>query len=815
MKIKSKFFILFLFFVTVLITKASNEKIIVTDPTGKSFRGIVDTLNHLQYKYNEPKVNVYSQENYFAPMSFKEKKQLTSSLLGNSFNVLSTLKDKNLLFPAEYFALKINANTNDIHYYKIDFKLDSKCEQAINIAPKWLRNDLLVKFRQLRNVNIGYDAIYANLILDAAKENIKYVDEVAFLVAHTSIETLRRNSFINGDYKQLLADVKHIYNTADSLKYVRIKEYGDYSTGDYYTTTEYKYKKSPNATAEWGEIPFDIYYWYVIHPQIYQELVQYTDNPAYTEQRTWGYSWRNFYWSNPSAEHNYLPVNQKTTAGEIKDIPRLGELMKNPEILFDRSDVLLNFNRPFNENTKTALDVLGNWCSRAVPGDPLDNNFRPIASNQVLTHHRGRCGEDTQVLVAATRTCLIPIIARITHCEDHVFGAIYDIDRWQHFEFFRGGLVPTNSNGTSGWGWTHLSTESCYEDMAPSYWIISTINGIRPDGYSINHTKGYTKTCELIFTVKDINGNPVDGAMINLHGIPYAFGNTFNSIQYTYSFSAFTDKNGFAKIVAGDDKLYLYKIYHPGFEKGQYPADSNSFNIAVGKVYAGNLIGPKSEAGKIYEQNLVIPNYKLPNHNITKTNIIESTNYALEIDMKSNDILIAVNNGRTFNYWEPDSAGYLKYFVVDDNNFQKLQNGQSFEVYSEFNFQENGKIQIPIPNNTTDWYVVCSNKLSTKHAQYLEFEANLIEGNFSYSSVEADFNKYCIIYPNPFNSICNISVPSESQLIEILDINGKVLYSTTETEFNWEPSNNINNGIYFLRTKINNRYYIEKIIYNK
>ena len=177
--------------------------------------------------------------------------------------------------------------------------------------------------------------------------------------------------------------------------------------------------------------------------------------------------------------------------------------------------------------------------------------------------------------------------------------------------------------------------------------------------------------------------------------------------------------------------------------------------------------------------------------------------------------LIAVNNGRTFNYWEPDSAGYLKYFVVDDNNFQKLQNGQSFEVYSEFNFQENGKIQIPIPNNTTDWYVVCSNKLSTKHAQYLEFEANLIEGNFSYSSVEADFNKYCIIYPNPFNSICNISVPSESQLVEILDINGKVLYSTTETEFNWEPSNNINNGIYFLRTKINNRYYIEKIIYNK
>lgn len=811
---KSIIYVLFLFLVSALTAQAANKDIIVTDPTGGAFRGIIDTnKNTTQFNFCEPKVNVYSADKYFAPLSFKTKKQLTTQLLGNSFNVLSTLSKTNLLFPAEFFALKVNANSSTLHYYSIDYQLDSKCNQAINIAPKWMRNDLLLKFRELRKKKSGYDAIYAQIILDAAKENTKYVDEVAFLVSHTPIEILSRSDIIsNNDMKNYIADVKHIYNVADSLKYVRIVEHGDYSTGDYYTTTEYRYKPSPSASPVWGAIPYEIYYWYVVHPQIYQELIQYTDNPSFTEQRTWGYSWREFYWSNPDPAHNYMPVNQKNKIGEVVSIPRLGELMQNPEILFDRKYDLLHFGRAFNETTNTALNVLGNWCSRAVPGDPSDNNYRPIAPNQVLTHHRGRCGEDTQVLVAAARTCLIPIIARITHCEDHVFGAVYDIDRWQHFEFFRGGLAQ------SGWGWTHLSKSSTYEELAPDYWIISTINGMRPDGYAYNHTSvsndPYTKTCELVFTVKDANGRPIDGAMINLHGVPYWRDTVFNSVQYTYSFSAFTDKNGVARITAGDGKTYLYKIYHSGFTNGQYPKDTLSFNIAVGKVYAGKLIG-KSEAGKVYEQNIVISDYKIPDYNITKNNYIESTKYALEINMKANDILMSQNNGRTFAYWNPDSAGYMKYFVVDQNNFDKLQNGQAFEVYSEFNYQDNGTIQIPIPNNSTDWFVVCSNRLSTRQAQLVEFEANLIEGDFSYSSVESEFVKNCSFYPNPFNSYCKISVPSGASLVEIIDINGNTLFSTTETEFNWTPDNTINQGVYFVRAKINNRYYIDKIIYNK
>ncbi|MGI6369800.1 MAG: T9SS type A sorting domain-containing protein [Ignavibacteria bacterium] len=811
MRLLTKLFTLnFLFLLCSLSLLADNkDKIILTDPTGKMIRGIVDTNPLPQFHYIETKYNVYSQDQYFPQLNFKQKQKLkNNSFLGNSFNTLATFKNSNFLFPSEYFAIKINTDSKELAYYRIDFKLSNKCEQAMNIAPKWIRNDLLIKFRELRNIQEGYDALYAQLILDAAKEDVRFVDEVAFLVAHIAVESLTTPAFRNGDYKNLLADVRHIYTVVDSLKYVRIKEHGSYESGDYYTTTEYRHKVNKNSQAIWTEIPYDIYYWYVVHPQIHQELLQYKDNPSYTTQRTWGYSWRNFYWSNPDANHDYTPVNQKTKVGEVKEIPRLGDLMQKPEILFDRDYNLLLFNRPFNEKVNTALNVLGNWCSRAIPGDPVDNNFRPIAPNQVLTYHLGRCGEDTQLLVAAARTCLIPIITRITHCEDHVFGAVYDADRWQHFEFFRGGLV------VSGWGWTHLDHNGVYEELAPDYWIISTVNGERPDGFAINHTEGYTKTCELVFNVRDTNGLPVDGAKINLHGVPYAFGDKFNSIQYTYSRSEYTDKNGNARILAGDDKIYLYKIYHKNFVNGQYPPDSLSFNIAVGRVYAGELTGPKSQAGKVYEQNLVINTCKIPTYNITQVNTIEKTKYAIEVDMKANDILIARNSGRTFHYWNEDSSGYLQYFIVDRNNFDKLQNGKPFEVYSEFNYQENGKLQIPIPETNTEWFLVCSNKLSTMHAQYLEFEANLLEGEFSYSDIETDFNSHCSISPNPFNSVCNISVPSDAQLVEIIDINGKVLFSTTETEFTWEPKQT-DNAAYFLRTKFNNRYYINKFIYNK
>ncbi|MCL2038796.1 MAG: T9SS type A sorting domain-containing protein [Bacteroidetes bacterium] len=808
------------FLATLIILKSAsisaNESIILTDPTGGKFRGIVDTTLN-EFNYIEGKVNVYSQDEYIPPIGIKEPNVYFPNK--NLDKLLASVNQTNYLRPGEYFALKVNLMSGSMDYYRVDFKLDAKCQEAMNIAPVWMRNDLLIKFRELNLAKVGNEALYAQLILDAAKDDIKIVDEVAFLVAHIPVETLSNSAFINGDMNRLIADVKHIYTIADSLKYVEIVEHGNYASGDYYTTTRYKHKTSKSATPIWTEIPSEIYYWYVVHPQIYQETIQYTDNPSNTIQRTWGYSYRDFYWSNPDPAHDYKPVNQKTTAGEVVSIPRLGELMQSPEVLFDRDYNLLNFNRPFNEANNTALNVLGNWCSRAVPGDPSSNDFRPIAPNQVLTHHRGRCGEDTQLLVAAARTCLIPIITRITHCEDHVFGAVYDADRWQHFEFFRGGLVPTNSNGTSGWGWTHLNANSTYEDMAPDYWIISTVNGMRPDGYFLNNTEGYTKTCEIVFTVKDKDGNPVAGARVNLHGLPHAFGSDFNP-TYSFSRDEYTDRNGIARMLVGDNKYYLYKIYHTGFVGGQYPQPENTYNVAVGGVTGGQLSGPRSQSGMVYEHNIAITNYQIPAHSITNVNDIPATKYAMEINMNISDILVAKSNNRTFHYWSPDSTGHLTYFVVNQTNFDKLQAGQPFEAYSKFDFKGNGKMIIPIPETENDWFVVGSNKSSTLHSQFLNFEASLLvapEPTYSYLSIEEDYIiENFIVSPNPFADFCKIELPMGTESIEITDESGAIVLFVNANdlrEFDWYPTTG--NGVYFVRIKLNSKFYLQKIIFNK
>mgnify|MGYP000942771903 CR=1 FL=1 len=116
----------FLFLLCSLNLLANNkDKIILTDPTGKMIRGIVDTNPLLQFHYIETKYNVYSQDQYFPQLNFKQKQKLiNNSFLGNSFNTLATLKNSNFLLPSEYFAIKINTDSKELAYYRIDFKLN-------------------------------------------------------------------------------------------------------------------------------------------------------------------------------------------------------------------------------------------------------------------------------------------------------------------------------------------------------------------------------------------------------------------------------------------------------------------------------------------------------------------------------------------------------------------------------------------------------------------------------------------------------------------------------------------------------------------
>lgn len=595
-------------------------------------------------------------------------------------NPVATLDAGDVLFLNQHMAFRVNTETKTIEFIPPVYSLNPLCQQALNIAPAWLRTDLKIKFRELAAK--GFDDDYAQLILDAAVISIKIVDETAFQVAYTSVAALTDTRFDKKDL--LIRNAQFIYTTADSLKYVRLKEYGDYQSGNYYTTTEYRLKDGANGEIKWAEIPKEYYYWYIVHPKIYQEGVYEKDNASSSQQRTYGAFWRDYLWLNNVPGYDYTKVNITTSKGSVSTIPRFGEIIQKPELLWDREQKYYNFNRPFNDGDD-ALNFIGNWASRGLPVDARDN--RPIQPNQALYEHNGNCGEDAYLVAAACRTALIPIVHLNTSCEDHALGAIWDTD-WQHFEFFRGGLAES---GNEFYGITNLLWGGSYG------WKTSMVEGTRPDGYILNHTKYYAKELATIeLTILDQWGAPVDGANVIMYAAPYAYGT-----GPVICGNAWTDSEGKVKLAVGAGKTYYFKFSHPVM--GTLPQSDQIYVImqapaAKGQVYNGVSYYQVTTMPKINSDKVITP---------------DTSEYGIHLNIINREIITSNNNDDSqdgkFYYRSDSGKASIGFFICDKDNYDKYLKGGKFESFGRIDRFFGDELRLGLPNSSGEWYIVLTN----------------------------------------------------------------------------------------------------------
>ncbi len=643
--------------------------------------------------------------------SFKQKKskKVSSQILDKAEENVETL------LAGEYAAYAVDTRTKTVTYIPPAFKIADECYAALAIAPKWLRSDLELKFRELHSS--GLDKTYADLILKSARANTKYVDETCFLVAHIAKESLQNSRFLkNIDW--LIEIPEFIYRVKDSLKYVQIVEHGDYNTGDYYTTTKYRIKNGANGATIWNEIPKEIYYWYIVHPKIHEEGLWTEDNIGDSQQRTYGLSWHNYYWNN-SKLYDYTQVNLTSSYGTVSTIPRFGELMQKPEILWDREQKYYLFGRDF-QNGDDALNSIGNWGSKAVPADPIVGEPRAIHPNQILMQHRGRCGEDAYLIAAACRTALIPYIHLGTIREDHVWGAVWD-QGWNHFEFFRGGLAY------SGWGWTNLMERGGYEALSPDYWVLSFIEGHRPDGYIDNHTADYTETCELRLGVMDNNNVPADGVNIRLYSSPGH--NSEPSDQgIGMAGNLYTDYTGFQSFKAGDKKKLYFQLYHKKF--GVLPAEDRVYVLMAAFSQPNNIY----DIGYMKVQSLNMPAFSL----LSNKNAPDTADFGVNLSWKSNEIIstqnISDSQKSTFHYLKED-IGNLSFFILDSANYSNFTKGLSFDAYEGAFYSNNTQSRFGLPGKGL-WYVVFSNKLLQTNSQRINTSCELFENHSEIALVD-------------------------------------------------------------------------------
>ncbi len=557
-----------------------------------------------------------------------------------------------------------------------DINLPTECVQALSMVPSWLKDNLTYKFRQL---SPSKQVTYANLIINSPDP--KYIDEIAFCIAHSSVESLEHQYM----FPQLLTDnAKYTYQNDQYISYANIIEKPDYTTIRYYD--------ADNVT---HELPRDIYYWYVVHPKLSDELPTYV-NPDYdyTSQppgdRNYGVSpptgkfWREwlFYHNDTGQNYTYPSV---ATKSEFKPNPNLKHMLSNATSVWE------------------AISFISHWVVDSMIFDSTDE--RPIQPVRIYHKHMGRCGEHQDIACAAARAGLIPTTCTSNIGEDHVWNEFWD-GRWVHWD--------ANE-------YDHIDVPHDHDRDYSGFKDISSVWNARGDGHIWEVTGKYTPNCTLTIKVIDSNGLPVDGAEVVI-----ATENYYDPTKLIPITWGSTDYTGNVSFDLGNDRNYFSAADTENL--GEDPPDSGGDEQVI-RVVQGSIIGGSYS----YTFNLPVaapeldPNMvELPDRALNK--------FKIEVDYNvDSNILQGINLFTREHYDLFRPSGDIDFLITNSSNFNKYNNSESFDAYEFQKRSTKGNTSFVIPDDD-DWYTILSNEFSQSTKKII----NITMGIYATLSVSID-----------------------------------------------------------------------------
>ncbi|TKJ42544.1 hypothetical protein CEE37_02320 [candidate division LCP-89 bacterium B3_LCP] len=417
----------------------------------------------------------------------------------------------------EHFAIMYDPQTEELSFQDPNPDLSATQMAAIERAPRWLRADLYDNFRRF-DYPIIADWV-ADEILNAPDP---YVDEVAFQAAHIAPGVLGGNTYL----QLLLENSQWVYEIDSSLNYVELVDYGVSNDDDYWTTAVYTTIEEGGDTIQ-VEVDREIYYWYVLHPKLSDEMPTYI-NPetGYPADPPVGVFWRDYLWHH--ADPGY---------------PLFSEQFGDCDFLWARST-----------GPNDAIATANQWVS-----DVMNWNVgpeRPIQPVRIYALHQGYCGEHSDIRGAAGRVALIPSVCTTNFCEDHVWNEFWERE-WIHWD---GGSVNTPLMYENSWGKT-----------------LSAVFNWRGDGSVWTVTERYSEdVCTLNVMVYDSLGKPADSERITIQS------NALWGGMY-YATWGVTNSEGIVTFLLGDDQNYYLRIDGP---LGAYPF-SGGYAWVVGSTQPG------------------------------------------------------------------------------------------------------------------------------------------------------------------------------------------------------------------------------------
>jgi len=637
--------------------------------------------------------------------------------------------------------------------------LSAEGKQAVNKAPTWMQTELA---SVLASLQPDKQTLWANLILATQDP---YVDEVAFCVANSSPQ------YLNSSYalpELFTENAFYIYNIDSQLSYVEVVNTGSAAIGgNYYSTTRY-YKKDANGQLQQITVPKELYYWYIVHPKLTDEIAAYI-NPTVVENNS------NHYNNIAPPPEGKFWRNYIFTLNET-GYPVLADTLSECQTLFNRDGT-----------GNDAIRTIQGWINQNMSF--TSNNERPHQPVRIITKRIGRCGEYADLTSAIARLALIPCTSILSVSTDHTWNEFWDED-WVQWEPVNGYInVPLVYE--NGWGK-----------------VFGSVFEIRSDGLLTPVTERYSEGHATIrIQVLDLAMQPVDGARVVLAILDTS--NRFDCEQYT-------DNSGFATFTVGENRNYRARV-ETTF--GLYPEVAGTYaqlveNAENGVTYQYILVIPAARPLPSLEQ-IPPPSDPVDDHRFMVS--YQSPGYYISGLTLWDDIYNLGSQPMHYKFVEnPSDAAFM---VMDADNilFWQLDGMGSACNYLAPAMNGSSTFNIPTGQN---WFAFMDN--SHRHRNAVKLGGAMVYESYG-SAVQDDTEvpqafRLLKAYPNPFagNMVLSLEMSKQAEIMAtIYNLKGQVVKSWQPTlcavgknTLRWDATND--DG-----SKVASGIYIWKVTYGK
>ncbi len=665
------------------------------------------------------------------------------------------------------YGLQFDDLSNSIGLYSSLGSFSENLTAALELCPLWLRAELQNTLLQLTDAK---RELYSTLILNTAEPMI---DEVAFAIAHSSPQ------YLNSDLARpelFTENAAYIYSIDQNLAYVQVVNYGTHNSDpNYYSTTRYK-RLNSEGTLEEIEVPFEIYYWYIVHPRLTDEIAAYID-PAIVESNSnhnnnitappTGVFWRSWLYSVQEG-----------------DYPVLADTLNQCQTLFNR-----------NGSSGDAIRAMQWWINQTMSF--TSNSERPHQPVRIYRKHMGRCGEYQDYTAAVARLGLIPCTGILSVSTDHVWNEFWESD-WVQWEPVNG-YIDNPLVYENGWGK-----------------VFGSVFENRSDGYFRSVTERYSEgSCTIRIRVVDSQSRPVDGARVIL-----AILDTTPRVDMI----GFTGNDGWVVFSVGENRDYRARCETSW---GIYPA--------IAGTYAA--LTPASVDGETYDYLFTIdqimpqpaytqmepPNDPLEDYHMAIS--YSSPAYYISGRVTWDDIS-SLGVYPNFLY-EVDIPGSAAAFTLDADNLLFLQYDNLASIIGSGIALTTGSCSFAIPDNTGMWYTLLD-------GSHLSSNASLVSGTLEYLGAVANEDEGLVptiglnlaCYPNPFRESTTIRFSldqAQNADLAVYNLRGQLICNLQsgetragEHELSWDGTDlqgrRVAPGLYFLRLSTAQKSQSRKLI---